>query len=156
MEPPMALSPRGLDFIKAREGFNATVYEDMAGHPTIGYGHRLRAGEAFPTGIDEAGAALLLAQDVAVAVAAVNRLVAVDLTQAQFDALVSFTYNVGAGNLQGSTLLRLLNERDAAGAAAQFALWDHDRVNGGQLAVNQGLLARRLAEWRLFADEAYG
>ena len=67
-----------------------------------------------------------------------NRLVKVPPTQNQFDALTSFTYNLGGGSLEHSTLLKLLSAEDYAGAADQFPLWDHA---GGK--ASEGLLRRR-------------
>ena len=154
MDTPMVLSPRGLDFIKAREGFSGRAYADGAGLATIGYGHKLRPGEAYPDGITEANALLLLVQDIAAATAAVSRLVTVELGQAQFDALVSFAFNVGTGAFAGSTLLRLVNAADAAKAALQFPRWDKQR-RGTMLIASPGLLARRLAEQALFAGGTY-
>jgi lysozyme len=72
-------------------------------------------------------------------------LVDVPLSQNQFDALTSFTFNVGVGAFEGSTLLKDLNENAIAPAADQFLVWDH--VNG---APNDGLLRRRTAERALF------
>lgn len=97
--------------------------------------------------------------DVTWAEAAVNSLVHVPLTQNQFDALVSFVFNIGRGTSQddphgpsgfmGSTLLRLLNTADYAGAAAQFKRWDKGRVKG-ELRVLNGLVLRRMDEKDLF------
>jgi lysozyme len=81
--------------------------------------------------------------------AAVNHLVQVSINQNQFDALASFAYNEGVGALQTSTLLRLLNSGDTAGAAAQFLVWDKERVDG-QLVESDGLLHRRQMEQTLF------
>jgi lysozyme len=86
-----------------------------------------------------------LQEDVQSAADAVNRLVTVELTQQEFDALVDFTFNLGAGNLQRSTLLRLLNSGDYTGAAAEFQKWDKA---GGQVLA--GLLRRRQAEADMF------
>ena len=77
----------------------------------------------------------------------VNRAVNVPITQNQFDALVDFCFNCGRGSLLQSTLLRKVNIGDFAGAAAQFALWDHA---GGE--VVEGLVKRRTAEAELFAS----
>lgn len=87
--------------------------------------------------------------------AAVRRLVTVDITQGQFDALVSFSYNVGSGALEGSGLLKKLNKGDYAGACKEFAKWDKARVKGKMTAL-RGLTIRRANEAAMFAtrDEA--
>jgi lysozyme len=141
----MEISDAGLSLIKTSEGFRATVYNDVAGFPTIGYGHKLTPGESFPIGITEAQATALLEQDVQGAEAAVARLVKVALTQGQFDALVDFVYNVGAGRLAGSTLLRMLNAGNTTGAGQQLLLWVYA---GG--VKQPGLMTRREAELALW------
>ena len=142
----MQLSAEGLELIKRFEGFRNEVYNDVAGFPTIGYGHRLATGEAFQDGVTEPQAVSILAADVRTAERAVTRLVRVALTQGQFDALVDFCFNLGSGRLASSTLLRELNAGRTAAAALELLAWDHA---GGQ--VNPGLKARRLAELHLFA-----
>jgi lysozyme len=143
----MRLSVAGMDLIKRSEGFRSDVYNDVAGFPTIGYGHRLRPQESFPAGMTETQAAALLASDVADAEKSVSRLVRVEITQGQFDALVDFCFNLGAGRLAASTLLRELNAGHYADAALQLLVWDHA---GGE--VNQGLKTRREAEYRLWTQ----
>ncbi len=91
----------------------------------------------------------LLAGDVAAAERAIGHLVKVALTQGQFDALVDFTFNLGAGRLAKSTLLRCLNSGRYDAAAEQLLLWD---LAGGE--VNLGLKARREAELRLWKSAA--
>jgi lysozyme len=86
-----------------------------------------------------------LVQDVAEAQRQVSRLVKVALTQGQFDALVDFCFNLGAGRLAGSTLLKELNAGRYEDAGRQLLAWDHA---GGQM--NAGLEARRQAELRLW------
>jgi len=150
----MLLSKQGLEFIKRRERFEPRTYLDSAGHPTIGYGHKLLPSESYPNGISKPDAEKLLVQDVAAAEGAVRRNVTVELTQSQFDALVSFTYNEGPKNFAGSTLLRRLNAGDFAGAAAEFPIWNKETRNK-QLVVNDGLTNRRHCEQRLFAFGDY-
>lgn len=140
----MMLSLAGLAHLKQWEGLKLSPYKDSAGLWTIGYGHLLKNGEWWDS-ITEAQASQLLAQDVGTAEDAVNSLVKVTLSQPQFDALVSFVYNVGVGAFRRSTLLKLLNAGDYAGAAAQLPLW---RKAGGQ--VIQGLVNRRASEVALF------
>ena len=94
------ITQNGLDLIKRFEGFSQTVYFCPAGYPTIGYGHVVKDDEDFAAGIDEAQAEELLRQDAQIAERAVLRLINVPLTDGQFDALVSFTYNLGGGALQ--------------------------------------------------------
>ncbi|MGA2755341.1 MAG: lysozyme [Terracidiphilus sp.] len=142
----MQLSINGLDLIKKSEGFRDRVYRDVAGFPTIGYGHLIKPAESFPDGIAEPQAAAILACDVQGAEQAVTRLVKVALTQGQFDALVDFCFNLGAGRLASSTLLRELNAGHHNAAAQQLLAWDHA---GG--VVNAGLKARRQAEFELWA-----
>src|SRR6185436_19963236 len=142
----LRLSDTGLSFIARWEGFIGHVYNDVGGKATVGYGHLVLPGEHFTT-LTQAQGLDLLRQDVGKAEHAVNSLVNVPLVQRQFDALVSFVFNVGSGinGFAGSTLLRLLNRGDYSGAASQFTLWDH--VGGVE---NAGLLARRQAEKAMF------
>ena len=141
----MHLSAEGLALIKQFEGFRGQAYADVAGIATIGYGHRILPAQSFPDGISEAEAAALLASDVREAERAVDSLIKVALTQGQFDAQVDFCFNLGAGRLVRSTLLRALNAGHYEAAAAQFLLWD--RVGG---EVSPALKARREAEMRLW------
>lgn len=141
----MHLSDAGLNLIKRSEGFRANTYLDVAGQPTIGYGHKLLAGETYPDGINEADAEELLTADAGATCLAVQRLVTVPLTQGQFDALVDFCYNLGEGRLAASTLLRELNAGQYDNARQQLLLWDHA---GNQ--VVPGLQLRRQAEFDLW------
>lgn len=141
----MRLSAAGLRLIQKCEGFRATPYPDPAGFLTIGYGHRLQPGESIPNGITQQQAEQYLAKDVSAAEAAVLRLVQVPLTAHQFDALVDFVFNLGAGRLASSSLLHDLNAGRYGSAAAQLLRWDHCGTQ-----ENSGLKARREAEFRLF------
>ena len=136
----MKFSVAGMELLKRSEGFRNRVYPDVAGIPTIGYGHRLLHSDSFPNGIDEPQAANLLACDVRDAEQAVQRLVTVPLTQGQFDALVDFTFNLGARRLAASTLLKSLNAGRYDDAAEQLLRWDH--AGGQEFAA---LKARREA-----------
>jgi lysozyme len=135
--------------IKSGDGFRVPCENSYA----IGYGHLLQHGpicgaasEApFAGGISEAAATALLLQDVAYAEHAVEHLVTVPLSQGQYDALVSFTYNEGAGRLQTSTPLKVLNAGNYAAAPAEFREW----VYGGGKKL-PGLVTRRAAEAALF------
>lgn len=143
-------SGKGLALTEQFEGCRLDAYQDQEGVWTIGYGH---TGPEVCTGmtvtLEQAEA--LLATDVSNAAAFVNRVVAVEISQEEFDALVDFVFNLGAGTFERSTLLRLLNAGEFAAAAAQFALWD--RAGG---AVVAGLLRRRQAETALFNEGQAG
>lgn len=138
----------GLSHIKGWEKFSPTVYLDAAGKPTIGYGHLIKTYESFGT-ISEAQASAILAKDVASAEAAVNNGVKVSISQNQFDALVSFAYNVGNSAFLSSTLLALVNQGRFVEAVQQFGRWIYITV-GGQKTVSAGLVNRRNGDARLF------
>jgi len=144
----MQLSAAGLELIKRSEGFRSHTYLDVAGFATIGYGHRLLPGEFFPDGISQALAEQILAGDVHQSEQAVLRLVKVALTQGQFDALVDFCFNLGAGKLSTSTLLKDLNAGQYEAARGQLLRWDHVGTQ-----ENAGLKARREAEFQLWGSE---
>jgi len=145
-----ATSDRGLNLIRHYEGFSSKPYLCAGGRWTIGYGHVILPDETF-TEITEDEAIVLLSRDVMEAEGAVDILVKVPLNQNQFDALVSFVYNLGSGNLKSSTLLKLLNASDYDGAAKQFDRWVY--AGGRQLL---GLIARRKAEEDLFNEVPRG
>lgn len=144
----MTYGKAGIALTESFEAFGGPVlvaYADQfTGTSTVGWGH---------TGADvHVGAVWTYAQcvaalhaDFAFAENIVNNLVTITLTQGEFDALVDFVYNVGAGNFASSTLLKDLNAGDVQGAADQFDRWDH--ASGKVVA---GLLRRRQAETALF------
>ena len=121
----MQISKDGLDVICRYEGFSPIIYMCPAGYPTIGYGHLVTEAnkEQFLDGIDEDEGLELLRSDVATAERAVRRWIKVPLTQGQFDALVSFTFNLGGGALQRSTLRRKVNRQDHAEVPSEFMKW---------------------------------
>lgn len=142
----MKISAHGLDLIKKYEGFRATVYRDAAGHRTIGYGHKLKPGERF-TRITKAQATELLRQDVRVAERAVNDNVRVRLNQNRFDALVSWTFNLGGGSLKRSSMLKHVNAREHALVSREMNKWVY--AGGKPL---EGLARRRVAEAALYLE----
>ena len=147
----MNLSDNGLKLIKEFEGFRTNAYLDTAGVPTIGYGTTVINGNKVQMGstITESQASDIIRQQIeSIFVPAVNRNVKVPLNQNQFDALVSWVYNLGEGNLQSSTMLRLLNQGDYASVPAQMLRWCKDAA--GHESV--GLKRRRQAEGELFAS----
>ena len=141
------LSAAGLYSLLADEGMRNTAYLDVANIPTICVGHT--AGVKVGDVASDEVCRELLKQDVRTAEAAVRAGVAVPITQEQFDALVSWTFNVGADAATASTLLRKLNAQDCHGAAAEFSRWDKSRVRGVLRPV-AGLTARRAKERALF------
>jgi lysozyme len=143
----MTPSDNAYDIIKASEGLRLEAYPDpgTGGDPwTIGYGH---TGPEVKPGyvIDQRRADAYLVKDAQWAADAVNDAVDVDLNQNQFDALVSFVFNVGKDAFDKSTMRRLINAKDFNRAADQFPIW-----NKGGGRVLPGLVARRARERQLF------
>ena len=133
-----------VDIIAQEEGFEPEPYLDVGGVLTIGFGHTRKP---LPDHVTEEEARVLLQEDLSDAEQAVERLVTVPISEWQFGALVSFTFNVGQGNLARSTLLRLVNEGEFDMAAGEFRKW---RRAGGE--IQPGLLSRRGREeqlWRM-------
>lgn len=145
----MIASEKAIDLIARFEGFSSAPYLDPIGVPTIGYGSTWgRLGSPItlehpPIDKDEGKA--LLEMVVRSMEVSIGRLARVALEQHQFDALVSFTYNVGTGNFQRSTMRMKLNRGDYSGAANEFWKW---RRAGGRILP--GLVRRRAAEERMF------
>lgn len=141
----MKLSDAGLQAIATREGFSANRYRDADGY-SIGYGHFIQFGESFSEPISQGEAYQLLLSDTGIAQSTVRAYVKVNLTQPQFDALVSLVYNVGAGSFKKSRLLTKLNAGDYTGAAAEMKQgWNTS--NGVYMAA---LDVRREAEYQQF------
>lgn len=147
----MQTNDAAIALIKEYEGLRTEAYPDPAhgwSVPTIGYGHTSAAGAPRVSKgmkITPAGAEEILRSDLVKFERAVASAVHVPLNENQFGALVSFTFNLGPGNLKSSTLLRRLNAGDYAGAAAEFGKWV--KADGKTLP---GLVRRREAERLLF------
>lgn len=139
----MKTGKKGIELIKEFEGCELKAYQDSVGVWTIGYGHtkNVKKGDV----ITQKQADQFLIEDLADAENAVNRLVKVEINQDMFDALSSFTFNLGAGSLHSSTLLKLLNQSKYSEASEQFTRWVYA---GGQKL--SGLIRRREAEQKLF------
>lgn len=141
-------STLGINLICGFEGKRLTAYDDGVGVWTIGFGTTI-----YPNGVrvkkgdtcTEAQAKQYMQNDLKKFERTVNDVVTVSLSQNQFDALVSLTYNIGAGAFKGSTLLKKLNLGDYKGAAGQFDVW----VNAGGKRM-QGLVNRRVREKEVF------
>ena len=145
----MKYSQDGIHLTEQFEGCRLTAYRDQGGVLTIGYGH---TGAVLPgQTCTQAQAEEWLHQDIVFAETEVNRLVKIPLTQAEFEALVDFTFNCGCGNFDHSTLLKLVNAGDMAAAAEEFQKWD--KCSGQVVA---GMLRRRLAEAAEFKTQSQG
>ena len=142
---PRETGEAGLSLIRAFEGFSATPYLCPAGYPTVGYGHVVQEGERFEAPLSEEEGEALLRADLPRYEAAVCRLIDVPLEAPCFDALVSFTFNLGEGALAASTLRRLANAGRLADAGQQFDRW----VFAGARKL-PGLVRRRAAERALW------
>jgi lysozyme len=143
----MQTSESGIDLVKRFEGLELESYQDIAGIWTIGYGHTETAGPDQKISASEAEA--LLRRDLKPREKAVSELASVSLNQNEFDALVSFVYNVGIAGFRGSTARKRLNRGDRLGAADALMWWNKATVNGVLREVT-GLTRRRAAERGLF------
>jgi lysozyme len=154
----MKISEKGKKLLAKWEGFETQVYKDSAGLPTIGVGHLLTQDERssgkiiingqtvrYSNGITKQQVYDLLDQDLNRFEDVVNQRVTVPLEQSQFDALVSFSFNVGVGAFKNSTLLKRLNAGGYAEVPNQLGRWVH---SGGR--VVQGLINRREHEIQLW------
>ena len=144
----MAISQEGIALIKRFEGCELKSYRCSAGVPTIGYGST--KGVSMDMEITQERAEALLIEDISDFEEEVNKCVKVPLTQNQFDALISWTFNLGPTNLKNSTLLKVLNNKDYEGVPAQIKRWNKA---GGK--VLQGLIRRREAEALLFEGKEW-
>lgn len=145
----LPIPPQCTALIEGFEKCRLEAYMDMAGNPTIGWGHKILDGENYSF-ITQEQADALLVQDIQSTARLVKRLTEkVQLNDNQYSALISFAYNVGPTAFSSSTLLKRLNARDYVGAAMQFPVWNKVTING-QRKVSAGLVARRAAEKALF------
>lgn len=158
----MNISERGESLLKEYEALRLKAYDDETGEPvdpgdpvhgtlTIGWGH---TGDDVRPGMEitEEEAEKLFDGDLDWAERAVNSQVKVSLSQHQFDALVSFTYNVGVGALAESTLLRKLNKGRYGAVPGELARWDKRTVDGKKVQ-SAGLANRRAKEAAMWSDE---
>ncbi|NEP15312.1 MAG: lysozyme [Leptolyngbya sp. SIO4C1] len=146
---PKRINANGLRLIKSFEGLRLDAYQDAVGIWTIGYGttRSVKAGMK----ITHEQAEEFLKDDLARFEKAIHEAVKHPVNDNQFSALISFTYNVGAGALRSSTLLKKLNRGDVRGAADEFLRW-----NKAGKRVLAGLTRRRQAERALFLGEDFG
>ena len=140
----MKISQEGIALIKKFEGCELDAYQDAVGVWTIGYGHIKGVKEGMQ--ITKAQAEEMLVEELNEYEGYINNMVTVELNQNQYDAMVSWVYNLGGGNLKASTLLRVLNQGEFDGVPAQIMRWNKA---GGK--VLEGLTRRRQAEADLFS-----
>lgn len=151
----MKLSANGIAVIKNFEGLRLNAYRDIAGVWTIGYGStRYVDGKTIKPGdklANEAQADVLFKKTLERYVEAVNNAVKVPLTQNQFDALVSLTYNIGTGGFAMSSALKLINQQNYLGGANAMLAWN--KITDPETKakkVSKTLAARRAQERGLF------
>ena len=143
----MRTSEAGVNLIKSFEGCRTVAYQDAVGVWTIGYGHTIDVKEGMT--ITQHQCDVMLEVDIETYENYVNEQVNVSLTQNQFDALVSWVYNLGPTNLRNSTMLKVLNAGKYDEVPYQMKRWNRA---GGQ--VLKGLVIRREAEAELFNNES--
>lgn len=145
------LSSEGLDLIKEFEQLRLVAYRDSAGVPTIGWGTTRIKGQRVRMGMTctREQADEWLADDCRATVADLNDLIAVELMQFEFDALVVFAYNVGTSAFTKSSLLRAINS-GATVTEDLFTRWNKIHDPQGNVVVLPGLTRRRKAEFALF------
>jgi len=148
----MQISDKGIQLIKHHEGVRNKPYRDCVGLWTVGVGHLIGDGKSLPESwnrlftTEEVDA--LLKQDLVRFERGVQKFCAVPLTQNQFDALISFSFNLGLGVLQRSTLRQKILRKDFKGAAEEFLKY----IRAGGKIV-KGLQTRRLDEKALFESK---
>jgi len=138
---------KGIELIKFFEGFKDTTYICSGGHPTIGFGHKILANEIYKQ-ISYSDALNLLKKDMFIAEKSVLKQISTPLSDNQFDALVSFTFNLGGAALQRSTLRQKINYAVYEDAGPEFLRWVY-----AEGKISPGLINRRKAEYDLFSCE---
>lgn len=143
MADQQSIGAKGLTLIKSFEGLQLNAYKCPAGIWTVGYGHTYGVAPGMRVTADEAE--MFLRSDLESVCQTVRDAVQTPLTDPQFDAVVSFVFNVGATAFRKSTMLRFLNAARYRDAAEEFPRWNRA---GGK--VLPGLMRRRAAERELF------
>lgn len=162
----LSISKKGIAFIKSYEKFKNKLYNDDAGNTTIGYGHLVHLGKLrtdtlsekeFKKGITEKQAHKILLHDIqSKAEKCIKKYVTIKLSQNQFDALVSLSFNIDCYRFRKSTLLDKVNnkEKDAAVITKWFKAWNKGTVNGSRIEF-KGLTTRRGQEADMYNKNIY-
>lgn len=168
----MKMSDKGIEWLKDKENKildrhgNHIIYDDKTGQPiapnqplptgaTIGYGHLVKSGEDFKNGITEEQAMELLRSDIATAERAIQNNIMVNLTQNQYDALVSLAYNIGTDGFKKSTVVKYVNNPDFHSniyPSLESAWLAWNRTQG---KISSGLINRRQNEWNMYNHGIY-
>ena len=167
----MKMSDKGIEWLKGLEGSvkvngKHVIYDDATGKPvpagaplpvgaTIGYGHLVKPGEDFTNGITERQAIALLRSDIATAERAVQDNITAQMSQAQYDALVSLVYNIGASGFKNSTVVKYINNPDFHSSVYSDLESAWKAWNRTQGKVSNGLINRRQNEWNLYKRGIY-
>ena len=167
----MKISDKGIEWLKRLESSIKTngkhvIYDDATGKPvangfplpygaTIGYGHLIKPGEDFKNGITEQQAIKLLRSDIAVAERTVQDNITVQLSQNQYEALVSLAYNIGAGRFKNSTVVKYINNPNFHSSIYPDLESAWQAWNRTQGKVSNGLINRRQNEWKLYKRGIY-
>lgn len=138
---------RGIELIQYFEGYSPFIYKDAVGIPTIGFGHVIKPGENFIEPLMGDDALNLLENDVMKTAKVINPIINVPLKSGQFDALTSFSFNLGSGTLRKSTLLKYVNSGRNDQVPAQFNRY----VYAGGIKLT-GIVIRRKLEARLYTE----
>ena len=167
----MKMSDNGIEWLKKLEGAvklngKHVIYDDAtgksvpAGAPlpvgaTIGYGHLIKPAEDFSKGLTEQEATELLRSDIAAVERAVQDNITAQMSQPQYDALVSLAYNIGASGFKNSTVVKYINNPDFHSAKHPDLESAWNTWNRTQGAVSNGLIRRRQNEWNLYNQGIY-
>ena len=167
----MKMSDKGIEWLKGLEGSvkvngKHVIYDDATGKPvpagaplpkgaTIGYGHLVKPGEDFTNGITERQAIALLRSDIATAERAVQDNITAQMSQAQYDALVSLAYNIGASGFKNSTVVKYINNPDFHSSVYSDLESAWKAWNRTQGKLSNGLINRRQNEWNLYKRGIY-
>lgn len=145
----MNASQRGIDLIKFSEGFRAKPYKDSGGIMSIGWGHAIKPNESFSEITAEEGERLLR-EDLYSADRCINVSLGTRIKeQNEFDALISFIFNIGCGAFQSSNVFKYLKIGEYGSAFMYWSKWIHD----SKMKAREGLVTRRRAEITLFNEK---